>query len=729
MSYNIYPVTYNYLDCDDYKIKVNGKEVQAHTARVSAVPFNTPWPGHQRQLSQTEIVQFISLETDEELLFEITPTKPFTTVKIRPQSLGITPEIIDNKIIFKLKKSAYFTVEAYGRNNALHIFADPISNYSINKTSNNVLYFGKGVHDVDLIEMKSNQTIFIDEGAVVFASIKAVNCENIKILGRGILDNSKNIEKYLPNYEKPSNNDVAVPNAIRTHAVQFNFCNNVMVEGITIRDSLLYNICPACSTNINIANVKLIGNWRYNSDGFDMHNCINVHIKNCFVRTFDDSICMKGLDFNLLNVLGDNMQLNGKKYDVFKNVLVEDCVVWNDWGHALEIGAETRATEISNITFRNCDVIHTNHHVIDCKNAHQALVKDLTYKNINVECDEKILPPQIQNNDSEIYVNPDPNYMPYTISANIIYYQPYSMDYEKERGRNKNIKYENINLIADRPPKCRILGYDKDHCTENVTITNLMWNGVPIEKLDGENWVQNEFTSNIKLDVNPYIQLGKNTVNAKNQLNGKSSVQFINPNGNGIKIMFVGNSITLHGVLPEIGWYNECGMAASSEENDYVHLIKSEITKSHPNASYCICQVADWERNYKNGEDILSQYSLARNYSPDIIIVRCLENCPIKDFDGEKFIEQIDKLLSYLDKSKTAHFIYTTGFFNHPAEKYIIEYANYKKQNCIILSDLGEKEEMKAIGKFNHSGVANHPGDLGMKTIANRILDELNKLL
>ena len=63
----------------------------------------------------------------------------------------------------------------------------------------------------------------------------------------------------------------------------------------------------------------------------------------------------------------------------------------------------------------------------------------------------------------------------------------------------------------------------------------------------------------------------KNTVSAENQLKQNSCVTFFG-DGN-LKILFVGNSITRHGVLEEIGWLNDHGMAASSIDKDYVHLV------------------------------------------------------------------------------------------------------------------------------------------------------------
>lgn len=504
MSYRLYPVTPVAPACNDYTVKLNGTPVVTDTARVSAIPHNRRWPGHQRDISQSEPVQFLSLATDEPLSFEVIPAGEFdpAAVRILPRSLGITPKIEGGVISFTLPRAAYFTVEAYGRRRALHVFADPMPSYDVDKNAPGVRYFGAGEHDAGLIELHSGETLFLDEGAVVYACIYAKDARNIRILGRGILDNSRNKEEILFEASAEGNRE-AIKNATRRHTVQLEYCTDVEIDGITIRDSLVYNIRPLACRGLKIRNVKIIGCWRYNSDGIDMHNCEGVRIADCFIRTFDDSICIKGFDCyyegDVEAAVRAAMYRNGESYDVFRDVLVERCTVWNDWGKCLEIGAETRAEEITDITFRDCDIIHVQGIALDCLNVDYADVHDVLFENIDVDMDEQILRDVIQKSDGEVYENPDPEFRPPVICVEVRYHHEYSAGGAR-RGKNRDITFQNITLRSRKRPLLRFGGYSAEYKTENILIRGLTCNGVPVRALEECECVMNEFAENIRVE-------------------------------------------------------------------------------------------------------------------------------------------------------------------------------------------------------------------------------------
>lgn len=498
----IYPVTDTEIKVCNYRVKINGREVRLNTARVSAVPFNRRWPGHQRGKEQTELINFLSLASDEVLNFEIIPEAPFESAVVKPLSLGIAPQISDGVIRFSLGKPAYFTVEPYGRANALHIFVDPIKNYKADIKDSGLIYFGAGEHDVGEIRLESNQTLFIDEGAVVYACVNVKDAENIKIIGNGILDNSKNSEEILYEYNA-ENNASAINNAVRRHTVQLEYCTGIEIDGITIRDSLVYNIRPIGCKNLHISNVKIIGCWRYNSDGIDMHNCENVLIENCFIRTFDDSVCVKGFDCyydgDVEEAVKKAMYRNGKAYDVFKNAVIRNCVIWNDWGKCLEIGAETRAEEICDISFCDCDIIHVSGTPLDVCNIDYADVHDISYKNINVEYDGIIMKPLLQAADAESYVNTDEEYAPWLICVETSYHHEYSAGGTR-RGRSHGICFEDIRLFGRHKPSGYFVGYDGEHKTGDVLIKNIAYNGEKITDFSNFNFTRDKFTENIRFE-------------------------------------------------------------------------------------------------------------------------------------------------------------------------------------------------------------------------------------
>ena len=228
-----------------------------------------------------------------------------------------------------------------------------------------------------------------------------------------------------------------------------------------------------------------------------------------------------------------------------------------------------------------------------------------------------------------------------------------------------------------------------------------------------------------KILSDDYSEMAKNTVDSQNQLKESSVVRFHNLGGGGKRVMFVGNSITLHGKAPQIGWNLECGMAASAPEKDYVHLLERAVLEVDPEAAFCVCQVAGWERSYKQGEETYPLYEAARAFDADIIVLRFIENCPAAEFEPDVFYRSVGELVKYLNADGEAKIIVTTGFWRHPGDAQLCAYARDNGYPLVPLGDLGQLDEMKAIGLFEHSGVANHPGDEGMRNIAERIWAEL----
>lgn len=224
-----------------------------------------------------------------------------------------------------------------------------------------------------------------------------------------------------------------------------------------------------------------------------------------------------------------------------------------------------------------------------------------------------------------------------------------------------------------------------------------------------------------------YGQIRKNTVQAKEQLTGTEEIRFEHGDHSGARILFVGNSMTLHGVKEDIGWNHCWGMAASAKEKDYVHCLMRTVREKDPNASFYICQASEWERRYKEGKETYPLYEEARQFQADILIMRLIENCPVEEFDAAVFKNELGAFLAYLNPSGKAKVVMTTGFWRHPGDEAILELSRERNWPVAELGDLGEMDSMKAIGLFEHAGVANHPGDLGMEKMAERIYKLIEK--
>ena len=523
-------------ETDIYSVSINGEKAKLNFARVSAFPFNTPWPGHQRPLDQTEEAAFVSLESDGEVYFKANFCEDFSKAVVRPLSKNIETEIDeDGSIRFCLKEYGAYTLELDGSHNALHIFFNPVRDFKEEAEEDkakgrNVLYYGEGEHDAGDIDLDSHTTVIIDAGAVVYGSFSAYNKEDIKIKGYGIIDGSKEIRTnetlLLPFINKPyetdknlSTNetvftkldkyfeDESVFNKLGMYFerdrkdlfdkymeetkclkgnIRFYFCKNSEVEGVIMRDASTFCLIPACCENILIDNVKTIGMWRYNSDGIDIFNSSNVIVKNTFLRNFDDCMVIKG-------IVGWDNRNN-------ENIIVENCVIWCDWGAALEIGAETNAPEYRNIIYRNCDIIHGQASMLRIHHCNYADIHHITYENINAEYTKYQQSGIIQNSDDEIYYSklntghPQLVYLP--IRSAVIYGR------DAQKGFTHDISFKNIKVYKDSrvpEPVIEISGLNDEHKVENVSFENIIIDGKKIETFDESNIEINKFTNNITL--------------------------------------------------------------------------------------------------------------------------------------------------------------------------------------------------------------------------------------
>ena len=209
------------------------------------------------------------------------------------------------------------------------------------------------------------------------------------------------------------------------------------------------------------------------------------------------------------------------------------------------------------------------------------------------------------------------------------------------------------------------------------------------------------------------------------QQQSPSPVVFLRGSG-GRKVLFAGNSIARHAPKPEIGWTASWGMAASAEDKDYVHLVLGALRSREIGIEGCIAQLAAWERQYWLGADILKDYQAAADFAADLIIVRLAENVPRDQLDAHSFAPAYADLLDFLNPHRQAQVIVTTSFWQAECVDADIRLVAAQRGLPVVeLGHLGKNDARKAVGLFEHSGVAAHPGDAGMAAIAAAILDQV----
>lgn len=421
----------------DRQVWVNGVEVPVYDTEVN---FNRVWLTNP-DLETTPMAYF-DMPAGPVAIRVRAPGLAIRSAVVRPRSLGIEPHIEGDTVSFVLDRPAKLTLELNDSpHRALHLFANAAEEDAPAPGDPGVIYFGPGVHHAGAIEVKSGQTVYIAGGAVVYGWIHADSVHDVRIRGRGIIDGSI--------YDRWA--DVVNPISIRNS-------DNVRIEGIILLNPAAWTLEVFKSRDVEIHDVKIIS-ARPNSDGISIQSSHHVRVTDSFVRSWDDSLVVKGYD-------GDA-----------SDIVFDDIIVWTDLAQSCEIGYETRASSIRSIWFKDITVLHNFHKpVLSIHNSDNAVVSDVHYENVVVE-------------DAQMGMGDGRNYL---IDLWIGRSQ---WTKAESRGHIRDVYIRNVQVTGGRFPSSRIAGYDEQHLVENVYIENLTILGKPVASpADGD------------FRLNPYVR-------------------------------------------------------------------------------------------------------------------------------------------------------------------------------------------------------------------------------
>ncbi len=257
----------------------------------------------------------------------------------------------------------------------------------------NILYVPAGKYKVGELWLKSNMTMYLACGAVLYGSsskgdfntgsgginiegmqhslIRMYQVKNTKLLGRGVLDaNGKAIRAA----------------GLSASLMKIEQSSEVTVDGVLVRDSSYWNTLIYRSDQVTLQNYKVI-NCRpttttyNNTDGVDFDESTNGTLTNAFLYTGDDAMATK------------NEEASGTVNT--KNIIHEKVVVYNN-SAGCKIGTKTMGQTMDNVVFKDIDLVKAARGLV-IDGADTAVVQNTTFQDIRIEAADASLV-DVQNN-------------------------------------------------------------------------------------------------------------------------------------------------------------------------------------------------------------------------------------------------------------------------------------------------------------------------------------------
>ena len=268
---------------------------------------------------------------------------------------------------------------------------------SLSEQGGGKLLIPAGEYYTGPIHLKSNINLHLEEGAILHfyneperykpyvltrwegmelmgysPLIYAYKQRNIAVTGKGILEGGGNNEHWWPwkgkwkrddwqisevENQKHTRNTLmqmvedGVPveqrvfeeNYLRPPLIQPYACDNVLIEGVEVKNSPFWLINPVLCKNVSVKDVHC-ESYGPNSDGCNPESCTDVLIENCLFDTGDDCIAIKS------GRNADGRRLNTP----CSNIIIANCTMKEGHGGVV-IGSELSGG-VNNLYARDCNM-------------------------------------------------------------------------------------------------------------------------------------------------------------------------------------------------------------------------------------------------------------------------------------------------------------------------------------------------------------------------------------
>lgn len=380
---------------------------------------------------------FSQFEMSTAAVLTVTASVPreFRTARLLPANVPahIRDRLADGLSIV-VDRPCKFAIVFADRRHPLLVFALPPETDVPDPKDPRVRVFEPGLTEIPgdgKIVVGSGETLYFKPGAFVRGGITATG-ENIRICGRGFIDDTP-----LEWVCRRTSFAIGVENA-----------RHVRIEDVGVCGSGGWTIATKNAEDVLVRDVKLCNSRIQNDDGIDPCNTRHMRIENCFIRTDDDCIAIKG---------------SRREFGDCEDIVICGCTLWCDRARCILMGHESRAEYMRNILVEDCDVIHVSQGLpaFLLEPGEDMRLEDVVFRNIRVYND---VPGREM---TVVSMRPQVNY---------------AME-RKVAGHIRGILFENLTVSGEQ---CRtkfvVEGRDAEHVTHDVRFKNVRVFGKPLER-------------------------------------------------------------------------------------------------------------------------------------------------------------------------------------------------------------------------------------------------------